>query len=81
MFKSTPTNILLVSRVFPEPGRVLRECHRILKPDGLVCLCEMLPDPDYPLRRTEKRWAEEAGFELGKEFGNFFLYQLNFRKI
>jgi ubiquinone/menaquinone biosynthesis C-methylase UbiE len=64
----------------PEPVRVLRECHRILKSDGLVCLCEMLPDPDYPLRRTEKRWAEEAGFQLREEFGNFFIYQLNFGK-
>lgn len=64
----------------PEPVRVLRECHRILKPDGLVCLCEMLPDPDYPMRRTEKRWAEEAGLELREEFGNFFIYQLNFGK-
>jgi ubiquinone/menaquinone biosynthesis C-methylase UbiE len=63
----------------PEPVRVLRECHRILKPDGLVCLCEMLPDPDYPLRRTEKRWAEESGLELREEFGNF-IYQLNFGK-
>ena len=64
----------------PEPVRVLRECRRILKPDGLVCLCEMLPDPDYPFRRTEKRWAREAGFELREEFGNFFTYQLNLGK-
>ncbi|MGQ9721149.1 MAG: class I SAM-dependent methyltransferase [Candidatus Jordarchaeum sp.] len=64
----------------PEPGKVLREFHRILKPDGLVCLSEVLPDPDYPRRSTEKRWASEAGFELREEFGNFFLYQLNFGK-
>jgi len=64
----------------PEPVGVLRECRRILKPDGLVCLCEILPDPDYPLRRTEVRWAEEAGLELREQFGNFFTYQLNFGK-
>ncbi|MFB0561274.1 MAG: class I SAM-dependent methyltransferase [Candidatus Lokiarchaeia archaeon] len=64
----------------PEPVKVLREFHRILKPDGLVCLCELLPDPDYPRRSTEKRWAAEAGFELRQEFGNFFVYQLNFGK-
>ena len=39
----------------PEPVRVLRECHRILKPDGLVCLSELFPDPDYPRRNTEKQ--------------------------
>lgn len=64
----------------PEPVRVLRECRRILRPGGLVCLSELLPDPDYPLRRTEKRWAADAGLELDHEFGNFFVYQLHFRK-
>jgi ubiquinone/menaquinone biosynthesis C-methylase UbiE len=64
----------------PEPVRALREFHRILKPDGLVCLSELLPDPDYPWRGTEKRWADEAGFELSEEFGNWFVYQLNFSK-
>ncbi len=64
----------------PEPVKVLREFYRILKPHGLVCLCELLPDPDYPRRSTEKRWAAEAGFELKQEFGNFFIYQLNFGK-
>ena len=64
----------------PEPVRVLREAYRILKPDGLVSLAELAPDPDYPLRRTVKRWAAEAGFELHSEYGNWFSSQLNFRK-
>ena len=64
----------------PEPVKVLKEFHRILKPDGLVCLVELFPDPDYPRRKTEKRWADAAGFELQEEFGNWFIYQLNFRK-
>ncbi len=64
----------------PEPVKVLREFHRVLKPDGLVCLSEMFLDPDYPRRITEKRWASEAGFELREEFGNFFIYQLNLGK-
>lgn len=64
----------------PEPVRALRECHRVLKPDGLLCLSELFPDPDYPRRKTEIRWAREAGFELEEEFGNWFIYQLNFKK-
>lgn len=64
----------------PEQVKVLRECHRILKPDGLVCLCEVLIDPDYPRRKTVKRWADEAGLELRHEFGNWFACQLNFGK-
>lgn len=82
-FEDSTVDRVLMNAVLaeiPEPVRVLRECHRILKPDGLVCLCEMLPDPDYPLRRTERRWAKEAGLELREEFGNFFIYQLNFGK-
>ena len=64
----------------PEPVKVLNECRRILKPDGLVCLCELFLDPDYPRRKTEKRWAKEADLELKQEFGNWFAYQLNFGK-
>ena len=64
----------------PDPVRVLHECHRILKHRGLVSLCEIILDPDYPRRQTEKRWALEAGFKLENEFGNVFSYQLNFRK-
>jgi len=65
----------------PDPVAVLRECRRILRPGGLVCLSELLPDPDYPLRGTEKRWAEEAGLVLDGEYGNFFVYQLHFKKL
>ncbi len=64
----------------PEPVKVLRECRRILKPDGLVCLSELFIDPDYPRRKTEKRWASEAQLELKQEFGNWVSYQLNFGK-
>lgn len=64
----------------PDPVRVLKECHRVLKPGGLVCLSEVFSDPDYPRRSTEKSWAEEAGLVLEEEFGSFLLYQLNFVK-
>jgi SAM-dependent methyltransferase len=64
----------------PEPVTALKECRRILKPDGLISLCELFFDPDYPRRKTEKRWASEAGLELSQEFGRWTAYQLNFRK-
>lgn len=63
----------------PEPMRALKELKRVLKPNGLISLSEMIPDSDYPRRKTEKKWAEEAGFELDKQFGNWFIYQLNFK--
>jgi len=65
----------------PDPVKVLKECHRVLKTDGLLSLSELYYDPDYPLRRTEKRWAEEAGFEFQEQFGNWFAYQLNFKRL
>jgi SAM-dependent methyltransferase len=65
----------------PDPVKVLSECRRILKSEGgLVCLCELGFDPDYPWRKTEKRWASEAGLELAQEFGRWTAYQLHFRK-
>ncbi|MFX1537573.1 MAG: class I SAM-dependent methyltransferase [Promethearchaeota archaeon] len=64
----------------PDPVRVLRECKRILKSNGLISLCELFIDPDYPWRRTEVRWAKEAGLELRQKFGTWFNYQLNFSK-
>lgn len=64
----------------PEPVKVLNECRRILKPDGLICFCELVWDPDYPRRKTEKSWANEAGLGLKREFGNWAAYQLNFSR-
>ena len=64
----------------PEPVRALKEFKRILKSDGIISLCELFIDPDYPLRRTEKKWAKEAGLEFIQSFGNWFVYQLNFGK-
>ena len=64
----------------PEPIRALKEIKRILKPNGLISLSEMFPDPDYPRRKTEIKWAETAGFKLDDRFGNWFVYQLNFKK-
>ena len=64
----------------PDPVKALKECKRVLKPEGIISLSELLSDPDYPLRKTEKRWAQEAGLEFLEGFGNFFVYQLNFIK-
>jgi SAM-dependent methyltransferase len=64
----------------PDPVRVLEECRRILKPEGMACFNEFIIDPDYPLRRTEKQWAEKASLILREEFGNWFTYQLHFGK-
>ena len=64
----------------PDPVNVLEEFKRVLKKDGLISLSELFIDPDYPLKRTEKKWAKKAGLIFIDQFGNFFSYQLNFGK-
>jgi ubiquinone/menaquinone biosynthesis C-methylase UbiE len=64
----------------PDPIRALKECKRVLKENGIISFSEIFTDPDYPLRRTEIRWANHAGFNLSEKFGNWFIYQLNFVK-
>jgi len=64
----------------PRPIEVLKEFKRVLKPGGIVSLCELFTDPDYPLRKTEKKWASKAGLVFKEEYGNWFAYQLNFTK-
>jgi ubiquinone/menaquinone biosynthesis C-methylase UbiE len=82
-FEDGSVDRVLAIATLPEildPIKALREFHRILKPEGLLCLSELLLDADYPLRRTEKKWASKTGFKLKKEYGNLFVYQLIFEK-
>ncbi|MFX0147641.1 MAG: class I SAM-dependent methyltransferase [Candidatus Hodarchaeota archaeon] len=64
----------------PKPIETLQEFKRILKPNGIISFSELFIDPDYPLRRTEKKWAKKAGLKFIEAFGNFFVYHLNFGK-
>jgi ubiquinone/menaquinone biosynthesis C-methylase UbiE len=74
--------IFLVSCLpeIPDPVRALEELNRVLKPTGLLCLVETFPDPDYPLSKTEIRWAKDARLKLEFKDGNWFVYYLIFSK-
>lgn len=82
-FENNSIDVIFAITCLPEisePVKILKEFKRILKPEGVISLCELFIDPDYPLRKTEKKWAKEAGLILKEEFGNWFAYQLNFCK-
>ncbi len=64
----------------PDKHASLWEAYRVLKPGGTLSVSEMLLDPDYMLRGTVIRLAEETGFYLLEEHGNLFAYTVNFRK-
>jgi len=64
----------------PDKDGALRELYRVLRRGGVLSISEMLPDPDYSLKRSTIARAGKAGFEPFQEFGNFFIYVVNFRK-
>jgi ubiquinone/menaquinone biosynthesis C-methylase UbiE len=69
----------------PKPSRALQEAGRVLSDQGHIAITEYLPDPDYPLRSTTRRWGEAAGLEDVSPQGSYSLrdlwsYTVRFRK-
>jgi ubiquinone/menaquinone biosynthesis C-methylase UbiE len=65
----------------PDPPRALLQVKRLLKEDGVFVNAEFLLDPDFPLRGTVEKWANEAGFILKRQRGNPLRHVLVFSKI
>lgn len=64
----------------PDPVAALKQVHRLLVPGGLYAQSELVIDPDFPLRRTVKRWAKDAGLVFRSALGGALRYVLVFEK-
>ena len=78
-FFDVVTMIAVIGEI-PDPGRAMREFHRVLSPEGTLVFSELLLDPDYPRSQTLVRLADGAGFRLKEKVGNLFYYTLIFEK-
>jgi len=82
-FTSESIDLVVAVSVLPEiqdKDRALKEIRRILKPDGILAISEILIDPDYPLRRTTRKYCRRGGFVLLNTSGGFFNYTMQFRR-
>jgi ubiquinone/menaquinone biosynthesis C-methylase UbiE len=71
--------MIAVLAEIPDRRRALIEIKRVLRSDGLLAIGELLPDPDYPLPRTVRRWCADAGFVPVDSHGGILHYLLTFR--
>ena len=72
--------MVTVLQEIPDRGRALREVKRILKPDGILAVSEIVIDSDYPLRSTTVKLCEREGFNLDEVLGSFWHYTVRFKK-
>ncbi len=64
----------------PDPVMAILQAKRLLKDGGIFAEAELFLDPDFPMRRTVKKWAEKAGLTYEKQVGHVLRYVLVFRK-
>ena len=69
-----------VLQEIPDKDRTLREVKRVLKPDAILAVTELLPDPDYPWRSTTIKICQREGFILDASLGNLWNYTVRFKK-
>jgi len=82
-FEDNSIDLVYIVSVLQEiPGRqkALQEIKRVLRPQGILAISEVLPDIDYFLKSTVIKIARQAGFILDEAPGNFWNYTARFKK-
>jgi ubiquinone/menaquinone biosynthesis C-methylase UbiE len=64
----------------PDRETALQQCHTVLKPDGILSITEIFPDPHFQSRTTVKQLSEAAGFRLTEIHGTWYFFTANFLK-
>jgi ubiquinone/menaquinone biosynthesis C-methylase UbiE len=64
----------------PDKSALLRELFDCIKPGGLLCVTEVIADPDFQSRRTVAGLGRQAGFIEEALHGSRLAYSMLFRK-
>jgi len=72
--------MVTVLQEIPDRNKALHEVKRVLKPDGVLAVTELFPDPDYPWKSTTIKLGKGNGFVVDEVSGNFFNYTVRFKK-
>ena len=72
--------IVSVTREFPDGHKVFKDIKRVLKPNGLLAVSEILIDMDYITRSEMSKLGVAAGFEIAETKGNLWSYTMKFKK-
>jgi ubiquinone/menaquinone biosynthesis C-methylase UbiE len=64
----------------PDRAAALTQCHRALKPRGVLSITESVGDPHYQSRSVVRRLAEGAGLRFQSIRGGWWLYTAEFLK-
>ena len=72
--------LITVLPEIPDQDKALAEISRVLKPDGILAVAELIVDPDYPLPSTTTSRCQGAGYQLEDISRNFWSYTARFKK-
>ena len=64
----------------PDQPAALGQAHTALKPEGMLSITEVFPDPHYQSPAAVRRLAEASGFRLREIHGPWYRFTANFVK-